>query len=240
MNKISTLLFDLDGTLLPISDKDFEKLYFGAMISLFKDIYPAEELIQLIWDCTKVMVKDTSELTNETVFFKAFEARVGDLMPELMKRFDLFYNTQFDVLKTAVKPNPILKEAVHILKDKGYTLVIATNPLFPRLAIEKRIGWTGLNRSDFSYVTSFEDNHFCKPQIQYYQEILAHIAKDAKECLMVGNDATEDMIAGTLGMQTYLLSDHKIQKGEAKYPVNFEGNSADFLKFVQTLPIVQN
>jgi len=235
MNHLNTILFDLDGTLLPISDQDFEKLYFGAMVSLFTDIYTPEELIQLIWECTKIMVKDTSDLTNEKVFFKAFEDRVGDRMPEFMRRFDAFYQTHFDVLKTAVKPSSVLKEAVQILKAKGYTLVIATNPMFPRLAIEKRIEWTGLNRVDFSYVTSFEDNHFCKPQLQYYQEILQQIKKDPSECLMVGNDVTEDMVAGKLGIHTYLLKDYKIQKGEILHPAEYEGSTDDFLGFVHAL-----
>lgn len=234
---INTVLFDLDGTLLPINDKVFEKVYFGALVEHVKDLYPAQSLIELIWTCTKETVLDTSDLTNEQAFYFALSKRVDEQLLETMKaRFMHFYATDFDRVKEAVTPNPLLKEAVEILKDKGYRCVIATNPLFPRLAIEKRIEWTGIHRGHFDYVSSFEDNHFCKPQIQFYQEVLNHIQKEANECIMVGNDATEDMIAKKLGLQTYLLTDHRIQKGDHTYPGDYEGNSTDFLDFVLALP----
>ena len=234
---INTVLFDLDGTLLPINDKVFEKLYFGGLVEHLKDLISAQDLIELIWACIQETVLDISDKTNEEAFFEAMAKRVDAQKLETMKqRFMHFYATDFDRVRHAVVPSPTLKEAIHKLKDKGYRCVIATNPLFPRLAIEKRIEWTGIERHHFDYVSSFEDNHFCKPQVKFYQEILDHIHAQADECLMVGNDATEDMIARTLGIQTFLLTDHKIQKGDHFYKADAEGDAKAFLDFVCDLP----
>ena len=42
---------------------------------------------------------------------------------------------------------------------------------------------------------------------QYYTEILQVIGCDARDCLMVGNDAKEDLIAEEAGLHTFLLTD---------------------------------
>lgn len=233
---LNTILFDLDGTLLPLDNKAFEKIYFGGLSGHFTDMYQPQEFIKMIWDATIAMVKDTSDKTNETVFMEALGSVVNEKLTEMQRRFDQFYQVDFDKVKAATIENAEIKEAVKLLKKKGYTLIIATNPLFPKLAIEKRIGWTGMDRKDFSYVTSFENNHFCKPQPQFFEEILKINHKSVQECMMVGNDAQEDMIAGVLGIQTYLIKNHLIARPDQPIIADHQGDYADFLLFVQQLP----
>lgn len=236
---INTILFDLDGTLLPIASDQFEKIYFGGLSSHFTDMYTPEAFFKLIWDATKAMVMDTSDRTNELVFMSALGAVVDEKLAEMQQRFERFYQTDFDRLKAAVIESNEMKEAVTILKQKGYTLVIATNPLFPKIAIEKRINWTGMQRSDFSYVTSFENSHYCKPQPKFFEEILADIKKTPEECLMVGNDAQEDMVAKVVGIQTYLITNHLIHRKDKPMVADYTGEYTDFLLFVQDLPSVK-
>ena len=233
---IDTVLFDLDGTLLQINNKAFEKAYFGAMAKQVEEFYTASEIIELIWACTKEMVKDTSALTNEESFYQALRNRVSEeRLAALQPKFDAFYAGPFDHVRTAVLENTPLVEAVNLLKEKGYRLVVATNPMFPKLAIEKRIAWTNIDRNHFEYVTSFEKNHYCKPQPLFYQEILTDINAKAKNCLMVGNDTFEDMIAKKVGIKTYLVEDHIIENEKAIAP-DYQGTMLDFLKFVEELP----
>jgi FMN phosphatase YigB (HAD superfamily) len=233
---MNTILFDLDGTLLPIDHKQFEKIYFHGLSSRFTDLYTPEAFIKLIWDATKAMVMDTSDATNEEAFMSALGSVVDEKLEEMKRRFAQFYETDFDLVRSAVIESAEMIEAVQILKSKGYTLVVATNPMFPKIAIDKRITWTGLKREDFTYVTSFENNHFCKPQPKFYQEILSDLNLKPQDCLMVGNDVDEDMIAGALGMKTYLITNHKIHRSQKPMPIDYEGNYADFLLFVQSLP----
>ena len=235
MNKFNTVLFDLDGTLLPINGEAFEAIYFKGLSSYFLDKYEPKEFIKLIWTATKAMVLDTSSKTNEEAFMDALQALVNEDITWMQERFNQFYLNEFDQIKIAVTPNPSIQEAVKLLKEKGYRLIIATNPMFPKIAIEKRIEWTGCDRNDFEYVTSFEKNHYCKPQLKFYEEVLSNLDLDASQCLMVGNDINEDMIVSKLNMSTYLITNHVIQDTIIPDSVNYSGNYDDFYQFVKSL-----
>lgn len=232
---INTILFDLDGTLLPMDIKVFEKVYFGSLARHFTDKHDLQSFIALIWGATKAMVANTEHRTNEEVFMEAMKQMVHEQLEEYQARFRHFYQTDFDAVRQSVSRNEDILVAVKMLKEKGYQLVIATNPMFPRLAIQKRIEWAGLDIEDFSYVTSFEDNHYCKPQPKFYQEVLSEIGKSASECLMVGNDTVEDLIASKLNIATYLIEDHAIMREESFVPM-YQGTYKDFLAFVEELP----
>jgi FMN phosphatase YigB (HAD superfamily) len=126
--------------------------------------------------------------------------------------------------------------SIKMLKEKGYKLVIATNPLLPLQANLKRISWAGLNYKDFSHITCFEKSTFCKPRIEFYQEVLKTINKKPSECLMVGNDVLEDLVIQKLGVETYLITDCIINKHNQPFESNYTGNYNEFFSFVQTLP----
>lgn len=235
MNKFNTVLFDLDGTLLPINGEAFEAIYFKGLSSYFLDKYEPKEFIKLIWTATKAMVLDTSSKTNEEAFMDALQTLVNEDITWMQERFNQFYLNEFDQIKIAVTPNPSIQKAIKLLKEKGYRLIIATNPMFPKIAIEKRIEWTGCDRNDFEYVTSFEKNHYCKPQLKFYEEVLSDLNLDASQCLMVGNDINEDMIVSKLNMSTYLITNHVIQDTIIPDSVNYSGNYDDFYQFVKSL-----
>lgn len=235
MGSFNTILFDLDGTLLPIDGQAFERIYFGNLSKQFLDVYEPKELIQLIWSATKIMVQDTSDRTNEQVFMENLERLVGSDIKWMQERFMHFYETDFDALREAVTPNANVLEAVQLLKDKGYQCVIVTNPMFPKIAIEKRIAWTGLNREDFAYVTSFEKNTACKPQLKLYEEVLNDLGLQVADCLMVGNDIEEDMVVAKMGMDHYLITDHVMQEEGIPDFVKRSGDYVDFLNFVKEL-----
>jgi FMN phosphatase YigB (HAD superfamily) len=236
MTPLTTFFFDLDGTLLPIDGQKFEELYFGGLCELFADLYSPAEFTRLLWGATKVMIADTSLATNETAFMIALGKAVGDNLPEMKKRLIEFYQTGFDKVRAAVIENADVHASISLLKKKGYDLVIATNPMFPRLAIEKRIDWTGLDINDFSYVTSFEDNHYCKPQPMFYQELLDTLQKSGAEVIMVGNDVEEDLVAKQVGIATYLVTNHMVNRKNKEIFADHVGDYADFLRFVDALP----
>ncbi|MBP3409613.1 MAG: HAD family hydrolase, partial [Clostridia bacterium] len=129
--------------------------------------------------------------------------------------------------------NPAANECVQKLKAMGYRLVLATNPLFPATATESRIRWAGLNKDDFELYTTYENSCHCKPNPDYYRDILVKIGCDPAECLMVGNDAHEDMIAETLGMRVFLLTDCLLNRKEAdisRYP---QGSFGELMAYIE-------
>ena len=67
----------------------------------------------------------------------------------------------------------------------------------------------------------------------YYREILEKIGLEASECMMVGNDVKEDMVAKELGMKVFLLTDCLINSSNediSEYP---NGGFSDLLDFIK-------
>ena len=59
---ITTVLFDLDGTLLPMDQEIFVKTYFSLLAKkLAPHGYEPEALINAVWAGTRAMVKNTGE-----------------------------------------------------------------------------------------------------------------------------------------------------------------------------------
>ena len=213
---ITTILFDLDGTLIPMKQDDFVKHYFEKLVRKMVP-YGLEKdaLIQAVWEGTNAMVKNNGQTKNVQVFWEYFAKRLGEDVLKLEPVFASFYEKEFDGVKEVVQPTELSKEIIQSLRKKGYTLILATNPLFPPVAIRTRLGWVGLTLEDFDYVTTYENSSYCKPNLDYYKEILDVNKKLPKECLMIGNNMVEDMCAAQLGMQTYLVTDF-IEDGEGR------------------------
>ncbi|MGE5676632.1 MAG: HAD family hydrolase [Pseudomonadota bacterium] len=232
---IDTILFDLDGTLLPLDMEKFTEIYFKEMGYMFRDMIEPKLLVKYIWTATQAMVENTEYKTNEEVFMDKFSQLIdGDIL-EYRKQFDDFYDTLFHKTREAAQSNTLIKEIINILKEKNYKLVIATNPLFPRKAIHHRIEWAGLDLKDFIYITSYEDNHYCKPRLQYYKEVLEATGKKPEQCLMVGNDVQEDLVALELGIETFLVRNHMIHRTQEDIKTTHEGYYEDLYEFVKGL-----
>ena len=98
------------------------------------------------------------------------------------------------------------KVLVHT-QSKGLKTVIASNPMLPINVQLMRLKWAGVRDLFFDLITSVENSTFCKPRLEYYSEICKKIDVLPKNCLMVGNDRFNDMIASKIGMKTFLTND---------------------------------
>lgn len=225
---MNTCLFDLDGTLLPMDQEEFTKLYFAALAKRFEKQYDVKTLINTVWAGTKAMVANDGTDTNENVFWKCAKKLMGLDKSVCEAEFLNFYETDFSMAKGATAARPEIIRCVHRLKEKGYTIVAATNPLFPHVATRNRLLWAGFNPSDFDYITTYENSSFCKPDIGYYKELLKKLNRTPKDCIMVGNDNQEDMCAEQLGMQGYLITDCLINRDNAPITCHWHGSFNEF------------
>jgi FMN phosphatase YigB (HAD superfamily) len=149
--------------------------------------------------------------------------------------FDEFYRTEFQKVKDSVGFSPLAAVIVSTLKAKGYLLALATNPLFPRHATLSRVRWAGLDAEDFALVTTYENSSYCKPNPQYYLEILDKLGRAPADALMIGNDVEEDACAAQAGLAVRLVTDCLINKNNRELPAAC-GNFADLLIWAQSLP----
>ena len=200
----------------------FTKTYFHDICKkMISYGYEPESLSKGIWAGTAAMVCNNGEDTNENVFWQKFKEIFGEKGYADKCRFDEFYANEFEETRRVCGYNPEANHTIRELRSKGIRVILASNPLFPEVAQKKRMQWAGVDISDFEYITTYENSHFCKPNPQYYAEILKVIGCDEKECLMVGNDAKEDLIAGEAGLHTFLLTDCMINsenKDISDYP----------------------
>ena len=233
---ITTVLFDLDGTLLPMDQDIFIKNYFGLLAQkLTPHGYDPEKLIQAVWAGTKAMVMNNGKVTNKEAFWITCDAALGC---EASKDADIhmeFYRNEFNQVQEVCGFEPMAAQIVRSLKDRGYRVVLATNPLFPAIATQNRIRWAGLQPEDFEYITTYENSHYCKPNPDYYREILEQLHLQPEECLMVGNDVGEDMITQQLGMKVFLLTDCLINKQNADISQYPNGDFPELAYFLNTL-----
>ena len=204
---IKAVLFDLDGTLLPMDQDRFTSEYFKELAKKMAPYHEPEELIRSVWAGTKAMIKNDGRQTNEAAFWNTYAGIYGEEARGEEPRFAEFYSTRFGELSGMCGKDPAAGPMVRELRSAGYTLALATNPVFPMVAQEFRIGWAGASPEDFAWVTSYENSSWCKPSPGYYLSILEKIGAAPEETLMVGNDVNEDMLpAAGIGMQVFLLT----------------------------------
>lgn len=233
---ITTFLFDLDGTLLPMDQEVFLSAYMGGLAAKGAvHGYEPKQMVKNIWAGTGAMVKNDGSATNEEVFWKVFSQLCGRDATQDISIFDDFYRNEFQEVRHACGFDPRAAEAIREIKNLGFQVALATNPLFPAIATHSRAKWAGLNPDDFALITTYESSRHCKPNLAYYQDILDALNVKAEECVMVGNDVSEDMVARKLGMQVFLLTDCLINKhGEdiGQFP---HGSFPELLEFIRGL-----
>lgn len=231
-----TVLFDLDGTLLPMDAKEFENAYIGSLTTFTKDIIEPKEMAKKLWQATGVMIQsDDKSMTNEETFYSEFKKLLPeDTYNEILKVIDNYYDDYFDVAKSATGFHSDMPKVVRYLKDKGHRVILATNPMLPKTATDKRIAWAGLDIDDFDHITRFEEYVHCKPNPMYYEDIIAKLDLDPKSCTMIGNDAQEDMLTKKFGFNTWLLTDDLIDRG-SEYVADWTGTRDELLSKIKEI-----
>lgn len=233
---IKAVFFDLDGTLLPMDQEIFTKKYFNELSRKISPLgYEPELLIKGVWHGVGMMVANNSGKTNEEVFWDAFTQIFGEKILKEKKYFDEFYSVNFDDIKSTCSYNENSSKVVKKLKAMGKTLVLATNPIFPKTATLKRIEWAGLDAEDFSIITTYENSYHCKPNLEYYRDLLKELDLKPDECLMVGNDVKEDMVAEALGFNVFLLTDCLINKDNEDISKYNNGNLEKLMEYIEKI-----
>ncbi|MGM9589236.1 MAG: HAD family hydrolase [Faecousia sp.] len=233
---ITTILFDLDGTLLPMDQDIFVQSYLSRMAKKLAPYgYAPEQLTKALWKGTGAMVRNDGSQTNEDLFWSVFNAILGRDCRVDEELFNDYYRNEFQQVAKDCGFDPQAASAIAEIKAMGYQVALATNPLFPAIATHSRAKWAGLNPEDFELITTYENSRHCKPNPDYYQDILATLDVKPENCLMVGNDVDEDMMAENLGMKVFLLTHSLINrenKDISRYP---QGGFQELMTYIREL-----
>ena len=232
---LKNIIFDLDGTLLPQNIDEFIEKYFYTLTKKIVSLgYDSDKFIKGIKIGTDAMLNNDGYETNECVFWEAFEKVTGYKKDLISDYFIDYYNNEFNELANSVIPYKGLNEVLYKLKGKGYHLILATNPLFPKIATENRIKWANIDSLVFTHITTYENSYYSKPNIKYYQEIFTDFNIDPSESLMVGNDMSDDFVVTELGCDIYIVTNHLINKDNLKLPEK-SSNMEELIKYLKKL-----
>ena len=234
--EINAVLFDLDGTLLPMNQNDFIRGYLGLLAKKLAPLgYESQKFLDSMRTGVRAVMLNDGSMRNEELFWKVFGGCYKHDVRKDEPVFEEFYNNEFHQAKAFCGENPGVKEMIEDLRKRGKKVVLATSPFFPAIATRNRMGWVGLAPEDFDYVTTYENCSFTKPNKNYYEGVLEVIGCKAEECLMIGNDVSDDMVTEEMGMQVFLLTDCLINKHEkdiSRYP---QGNMEELKAYLHTI-----
>jgi FMN phosphatase YigB (HAD superfamily) len=201
---LEALLLDLDDTLLENDMGRFLPHYFQRLSAWASAIMPPDEFIARLMQATHVMMANDGRDTNEEVFAAAFYPLAGRPREEMEPFFEQFYIQEFPKLRPYTRRKPEARTVVRAALDRGYDLVVATNPLFPAAAIWQRLEWAGVADFPYRLVTTYENSRACKPNPLYFRQICDTIGRPAEACLMVGDDPM-DLAAAHVGCPTFYV-----------------------------------
>jgi FMN phosphatase YigB (HAD superfamily) len=232
-NSIQAVLFDLDGTLLDNDMGTFLPHYFRLLSARVAHLLPAEEFMARLMQATEVMMANDGRATNEEVFAAAFYPLAGHSRDELEPIFMDFYQNDFAALRACTRARPEARQVVQLAFDLGYDVVVATNPLFPAVAVQQRLAWAGVADFPYRLVTSYENSRAAKPNLLYFQGILETIGRPAAASLVVG-DEDMDMVAARLGCPTFLVAGPRTELAPTTPRPRYEGTLADVGALLQS------
>lgn len=210
-----TLLIDLDDTLLLNPIDRFMPLYLKLLSKKLANHVPPEKMVPQLLSATNQMVANkTPEKTLECVFDEHFYRALGLQKSDLIQQLDDFYRQDFNELQqvTSIRQDALALIDYAVLQK--YTIIVATNPLFPQAGMRNRLKWAGFSESawPFQFVTSYESMHFAKPNPAYYAEILGRFGWPMNPVCMIGNSLKEDILPpASLGIPGYWI-DGEIEK----------------------------
>ena len=215
---LKTILLDLDDTLLDNKMESFLPAYFQRLGQFMSDTLSPDGFIrELVVGSQKMLENTDPRVTLEKAFADYFYPALDLNAGEVEAQIYTFYKEIFPSLKSVAGTRPSARPLVESLINQGFEVIIATNPLFPRVAIEERLRWANLAPEElhFTMITSYEIFHFTKPQPAYYAEILGQLGRKPHEVVMIGNDPGLDLDpARALSMRVFHLSDDP----DDKYP----------------------
>lgn len=192
----TTLLIDLDDTLLLNPMETFIPAYLDMLSEhLSNFVEPGKTVKQLLRATTQMSQNKRPDCTLKEIFDSLFYPSLQISQEAVRVALDEFYRDIFPGLKRLTRPRPGADEFLAEAIARGYSLAIATNPLFPETAIQQRIKWAELPYDGFPFaiVPSYETFHYAKPDPAYIAELMAKIGWPDGSVVMVGNDATLDI-----------------------------------------------
>lgn len=203
--RVTTLLFDLDGTLVDLRPSGLRILFFARAIRRFAGAIPLWKIPTAFSRAKHDLQNNVTEKTNYEVFLNTLSSYAKSDPGEIERRTRLLISDDFARFSSSFVPILHAYETLLLARELGYGVVLATNPVWPLDAVMMRAHWGGLRRFEFDFISHSEIMTRAKPHPEYYRELLGKLDAAPEDCLMIGNDPVKDLPARTAGIHTFLL-----------------------------------
>lgn len=207
---LKAVLLDLDNTLILFDELTYYEKYFQKLNAFFKDVFTPDELRDRVINGTMGLRHNKCNSNNLQCFLETFAQGHESERQHFWEQFMTFYREVYDDIEVAVTLPAGLHAGLEQLRQTGLKLVIASNPIFPVTAQEKRVRWGQLDPGWFNLFTHMENMRYVKPMASYFYQTCDLIGEAPADCLMVGNDPVNDMAAGRAGLKTYRTTDAEV------------------------------
>lgn len=236
MKKVTTVLFDLDGTLIRMDQDEFIRLYFVSILDKLGRLgYDVKTVKAALEEAVVASLKNDGKITNEERFWQVFDSLSGKA-DGVRAEIESYYGSEFiSVIEATCSAYERVGEVLDRVKKKGLRPILATNPLFPMVATHARIRLGGMEPSDFDYITAYENSSYCKPNPLYFTELLGKLGVSPGECVMIGNDTRDDFSAHALGIPVFILTECLINTGGVDLSEYPHGGFDELLDFIDSL-----
>jgi FMN phosphatase YigB (HAD superfamily) len=179
------ILVDYDGTLIKTKEEDFTKLYLSSLSKWSK--IDLSFLSRTILKITKDLI--TNQNGEDTIYNQFMEKLVESSdkkREEWESIFTEYYEKEFINLKDHIIINTLLVEK---LKKSKNEIIFASNPLFPEIAVKKRLEFANMRFKDFIFVATMENSRWLKPNPLFFTNIIKEIKSKPENCIMIGDTA---------------------------------------------------
>jgi FMN phosphatase YigB (HAD superfamily) len=205
LEKYNIFLFDLDGTLLELDFQSFVAAYYDLLFKKASQFIDSQLFKKALRAGIEAMIVNDGRKTNKEAFYEAFESVAGPVDEGLQTFFNEFYLRDFKQLAQHGRARKEAIQLVKLVKERGKKIVLATNPVFPRVAVIERLTWAGLRPELFDLITSFEEMRACKPNPIYFRQIIEMLGADGQPAVMIGDDPELDVGAIKAGIDLILI-----------------------------------
>lgn len=203
---IKAVLLDLDNTLLSNPDRQFAIAFMKAFDDHFKARLDIDNLAQTFRKGIQLsgQSRDTIQ-TNTDVMLQLLSDETGATTEQVQNIWQSFYETTYLSLRQYAAPIENNISLIESLLQQNIAVAIATNPIYPKIAIYERLKWAGLVSyiEQFTFITHSDNMHYAKPHPAYYAEVIARIGIEPDEALMIGDSVRNDIQpANQMGIPT--------------------------------------
>ena len=235
--KKTTVLFDLDGTLIDLDQDEFIRLYFVVLLDKLAALgYEKDAMLHILETAIRATKFNDGSRTNEVRFWHTLDTELGGIPDDVREAILSFYSDDFrDILAKTCTAYPRSREILATARAKGLRIILATNPLFPAECTHARIRLGGMSPTDFEYITAYENSSYCKPNSAYFTELLSRLDIAPEECVMVGNDTKDDFSAHALGIPVFILTDGLINQGNVDLNDYPHGGVDELIEYLNNL-----